>query len=69
MLSTSNQINTTVPISPAVPKTSSGFVGWRSSQPQYTLERVGPLYTSPLKTIKPPQLIQTIPQQHVIFIG
>ncbi|KAJ9574517.1 hypothetical protein L9F63_025849 [Diploptera punctata] len=40
--------------SPPVPTTSSAMVGWRSSQLQYCLERVGPLYVSPRFTIEPP---------------
>ncbi|KAJ8924836.1 hypothetical protein NQ315_000990 [Exocentrus adspersus] len=33
-----------------VPQLSSGFVGWRSG-PNYSLEKLGPLYISPRRTL------------------
>ncbi|KAF7992973.1 hypothetical protein HCN44_005754 [Aphidius gifuensis] len=40
--------------SPIIPKTSSAFIGWRSSLPKYNLEYFGKLYVSPVQTIEPP---------------
>ncbi|KAL3276041.1 hypothetical protein HHI36_020770 [Cryptolaemus montrouzieri] len=48
--------------SEGVPKTSSGMVGWRSTL-DYTLERVGPLFVSPLYTM-PKE-----PKQNYIILG
>ncbi|XP_034249819.1 uncharacterized protein C20orf85 homolog, partial [Thrips palmi] len=57
--------------SPPIPRLSSGLVGWRSSQPELTLERVGALYKSPLRTIDPPEAPGDVPRtrQSFIFLG
>ncbi|XP_049809062.1 uncharacterized protein C20orf85 homolog [Schistocerca nitens] len=58
----------TVPSSPPIPLTSSGFIGWRSSLQSCSLEKVGPFYISPVHTIEPPDLPKQKPQL-TIFIG
>ncbi|KAK3915407.1 hypothetical protein KUF71_024678, partial [Frankliniella fusca] len=57
--------------SPPIPRLSSGLVGWRSSQPELSLERVGALYKSPLRTIDPPEEPGDVPRgrQSFIFLG
>ncbi|XP_052129559.1 uncharacterized protein LOC113202799 [Frankliniella occidentalis] len=57
--------------SPPIPLLSSGLVGWRSSQPELSLERVGALYKSPLRTIDPPEQPGDVPRgrQSFIFLG
>lgn len=49
----------------------SGFCGWRASDPECSLEIVGPLYVSPLQTINPPRSENEIDlnQQKYIFLG
>lgn len=49
----------------------AGLVGWRSSQPTLSLECVGALYKSPLRTIDPPDEPGDVPRgrQSFIFLG
>ncbi|XP_021928116.1 uncharacterized protein C20orf85 homolog [Zootermopsis nevadensis] len=56
------------PPSPPVPTTSSGFIGWRSSIAEYSLERIGPLYVSPKLTTELPESYSPTKQIN-IFIG
>ncbi|XP_046752188.1 uncharacterized protein C20orf85 homolog [Diprion similis] len=57
--------------SPPIPKTSTGVVGWRSSQQEYCLEFHGPMYISPKRTISPPPEPDAVPITHQrrIFLG
>ncbi|XP_075225212.1 uncharacterized protein LOC142326519 [Lycorma delicatula] len=51
-----------------VPMLSSGFAGWRSSDPECSLEIVGPLYVSPRLSIDPPPLENDIDLKNQKFI-
>ncbi|XP_046596007.1 uncharacterized protein LOC124294526 [Neodiprion lecontei] len=57
--------------SPPIPKTSTGIVGWRSSQEEYRLEFNGPMYISPKRTTSPPPEPDALPITHQrwIFLG
>lgn len=57
--------------SPDFPKTSSAFIGWRSSLPKYNLECFGKLYVSPVQTIEPPIKPNEfrVDQQTFIYLG
>ncbi|XP_076181054.1 uncharacterized protein LOC143153566 [Ptiloglossa arizonensis] len=57
--------------SPAIPRTTSGMVGLRSSRSEYNLEFTGPWYMSPKWTIEPPMAPGEfrVDQQRFIFLG
>ncbi|GJQ78921.1 hypothetical protein Trydic_g88 [Trypoxylus dichotomus] len=60
--------NWDIPKSPQVPTLTSGEVGWRSSQLECSLERLGPLYISPRHTLLPPGA-EPEPIPTCIFLG
>ncbi|XP_043504587.1 uncharacterized protein C20orf85 homolog [Polistes fuscatus] len=56
--------------SPAVPRTASAMVGWRSSRMEYNLEFIGPMYISPKWTIRSYTEIENyLTQQKFICLG
>ncbi|XP_031830874.1 uncharacterized protein LOC116426282 [Nomia melanderi] len=57
--------------SPAIPRTTSGMVGLRSTRPEYNLEFTGRWYISPRWTIEPPVEPHEfrVTQQRFIFLG
>ncbi|KZC09522.1 hypothetical protein WN55_00194 [Dufourea novaeangliae] len=57
--------------SPAIPRTTSGIVGLRSSRPEYNLEFTGRWYVSPRWTIEPAVELDEfrVTQQRFIFLG
>ncbi|KAK2586926.1 hypothetical protein KPH14_009856 [Odynerus spinipes] len=56
--------------SPAIPRTASAIIGWRSSRMEYNLEFTGPMYISPKWTVRSSAEIENFPaHQRFIFLG